>query len=257
MYSPFYGDFMKVLILKNAEAVASFTANYVIEKINAFVPTKEKPYFVLGLPTGSTPIPVYQMLVKAYQEGEVSFKNVVTFNMDEYKGLPAEHDQSYHYFMQENLFKHIDIPSEQVHILDGMALDTKTECKNYEEKIKSFGGIDIQLAGIGENGHLAFNEPGTSFDSLTHLQKLTDDTIEVNSRFFAKKEDVPQYALTVGLKTVYDAKEVFVLATGDKKANAIYQSIRAERGEDCPASILQEHKGAFFVCDEGAAKKLK
>ena len=257
MCGSFYGDFMKVLILKDVEAVASFTANYVIEKIKTFTPTKEKPYFVLGLPTGSTPIPVYDLFIQAYQKGEVSFKNVVTFNMDEYKGLPAERDQSYHYFMQENLFKFIDLPSEQIHILNGMAEDSKQECAEYERKIKAFGGIDIQLAGIGENGHLAFNEPGTSFDSLTHLQKLTDNTIEVNSRFFDKKEDVPQYALTIGLKTVFDAREVFVLATGEKKAEAIYKSVRKNVSIDCPASILQEHEKAVFVCDEGAGKKLK
>ena len=248
---------MKVLILKNAQDVAMFVADYIIQKINSFEPTEQKPFFVLGLPTGSTPVPVYDLLVQAHQKGEVSFKNVVTFNMDEYKGLPAEHDQSYHYFMAENLFKFIDIPAEQIHILDGMAEDPKKECAEYESKIKSFGGIDIQLAGIGENGHLAFNEPGTSFDSVTHLQKLTDNTIEVNARFFDKKEDVPQYALTIGLKTVFGAKEVFVLATGEKKAEAIYKSVRKDVSTNCPASILQEHEKAVFVCDEGAGKKLK
>lgn len=248
---------MKVLVLKNADEVASFAASEIIDRIKTFEPTVEKPFLVLGLPTGSTPIPVYKLLVQAYQNKEISFKNVVTFNMDEYKGLPAEHDQSYHYFMEENLFSMIDIPREQIHILDGMAKNTSAECKSYEEKIASFGGIDIQLAGIGENGHLAFNEPGTSFQSLTHEQKLTDNTIEVNSRFFEKKEDVPTSALTIGLKTVFDAKKVVVLATGEKKAEAIYKSVRKEVSENCPASILQNHANAVFVCDSGAGKKLK
>ena len=248
---------MKVLVLKNADEVASFAASEIIERIKTFEPTDEKPFLVLGLPTGSTPIPVYKLLVQAYQNKEISFKNVVTFNMDEYKGLPAGHDQSYHHFMEENLFGMIDIPREQIHILDGMAQNTTAECKSYEEKIASFGGIDIQLAGIGENGHLAFNEPGTSFQSLTHEQKLTDNTIEVNSRFFEKKEDVPTSALTIGLKTVFDAKKVIVLATGEKKAEAIYKSVRKEVSEDCPASILQNHTNAVFVCDSGAGKKLK
>ena len=248
---------MKVLILKNKNEVANIVASEIIEKIKSFAPTKEKPYFVLGLPTGSTPIPVYELLVKAYQNKEVSFENVVTFNMDEYIGLSAEHEQSYHYFMEENLFKFINVPKSQIYILDGMAKNTLEECKNYEEKIASFGGIDIQLAGIGENGHLAFNEPGTSFQSVTHEQKLTDNTIEVNSRFFEKKADVPTSALTIGLKTVFNAKKVIVLATGEKKAEAVYQSVRMPVSEKCPSSILQEHSNSVFVCDEEAAKKLK
>ena len=248
---------MKVLVLKNVESVASLVAAEIVERIKTFKPTVEKPYLVLGLPTGSTPIPVYKLLVQAYQNKEISFKNVVTFNMDEYKGLPAEHNQSYHYFMEENLFGLIDIPRTQIHILDGMARNTDLECKKYEEKIASFGGIDIQLAGIGENGHLAFNEPGTLFQSLTHEQKLTDNTIEVNSRFFEKKEDVPTSALTIGLKTIFDAKKVIVLATGEKKAEAVYKSVRMPVTESCPASILQNHECAVFVCDECAGKKLK
>lgn len=248
---------MKVLILKNKNEVANIVASEIIEKIKSFAPTKEKPYFVLGLPTGSTPIPVYELLVKAYQNKEVSFENVVTFNMDEYIGLSADHEQSYHYFMEENLFKFINVPKSQIYILDGMAKNTLEECKNYEEKIASFGGIDIQLAGIGENGHLAFNEPGTSFQSVTHEQKLTDNTIEVNSRFFEKKADVPTSALTIGLKTVFNAKKVIVLATGEKKAEAVYQSVRMPVSEKCPSSILQEHSNSVFVCDEEAAKKLK
>ncbi len=247
---------MKVLVLKNKEEVARFAAGEIIESIQNFKPSKEKPFFVLGLPTGSTPIPVYELLVKAFQNKEISFKNVVTFNMDEYKGLDVDHNQSYHYFMNQNLFDFIDIPKEQIHILDGVSSNPDEECASYEEKIKSFGGIDIQLAGIGENGHLAFNEPGTDFDTLTHVQKLTDDTIEVNSRFFEKVSDVPQYALTIGLKTIFDAKKVIVLATGNKKANAVYSSVREEVSKSCPSSMLQNHINAVFVCDAEAGEKL-
>ncbi len=247
---------MKVLVLKNSDDVAQYTANELINQIKSFNPSKEKPFLVLGLPTGSTPIPVYKLLVEAYQKKEISFKNVVTFNMDEYVGLTPDHDQSYHYFMEENLFRFIDIPRDQIHILDGVATDLKAECKDYEKKIASFGGIDIQLAGIGENGHLAFNEPGTKFDSLTHVQKLTDNTIEVNARFFEKKEDVPTSALTIGLQTIFNAKKVIVLATGNKKADAIYKSIRGDISENCPASLMQNHSDSVFICDKEAGSKL-
>lgn len=247
---------MKVLILKTKEEACDWVANHLIQTIKGFVPTKEKPFLVLGLPTGSTPILVYEKLVKSYQEKEISFKNVVTFNMDEYLGLSPTHDQSYHHFMNENLFNHIDIPKDQIHILDGLAVDPEEECRLYEEKIASFGGIDIQLGGIGENGHLAFNEPGTSFDSLTHVQQLTENTIEVNSRFFSKKSDVPQKALTIGLKTIFNAKEVIVLALGDKKKEAVYQSTRGAVSYQCPASMMQNHPNGIFVVDEGAALKL-
>ncbi len=247
---------MKILIFKTADDVASWTAKRLIQAIKEFEPTKEKPFLVLGLPTGSTPIPVYKELVKSYQNKEISFKNVVTFNMDEYVGLAPDHNQSYHYFMNENLFNHIDIPKNQIHILNGLAENPKEECKTYEEKIASFGGIDIQLGGIGENGHLAFNEPGTSFEATTHVQQLTQNTIEVNSRFFEKKEDVPQKALTIGLKTIFDAKEVIILATGEKKADAIYQSTRKNVTIECPASMMQQHKNAIFVIDKEAGKKL-
>lgn len=235
---------------------SNYVANYIIDKINTFVPTPAKPFFVLGLPTGSTPIPVYECLVAAYKKGVVSFKNVVTFNMDEYVGLDANHAQSYHFFMFEHLFNHIDIPQNHIHILDGMAENPVDECRSYEEKIKSFGGIDIQLGGIGENGHLAFNEPDTPFDTPTHLQQLTQDTIMVNARFFDKISNVPTHALTIGLKTIFSAKQVIILAFGDKKANAVYNSIKGEVSQSCPASMLQRHSNALFVCDEKAAVKV-
>ena len=247
---------MKVLILKTKEEACEWVANHLILAIKEFKPTPEKKFLVLGLPTGSTPVPVYEKLVKAYQNKEISFKNVITFNMDEYLGLAPTHNQSYHYFMDENLFNHIDLPKSQIHILDGLASNPQQECVDYEEKIASFGGIDIQLGGIGENGHLAFNEPGTPFDSLTHVQQLTDNTIEVNSRFFEKKSDVPQKALTIGLQTIFNAKEVIVLALGEKKAEAVYKSVRGEVSYLCPASMIQNHSNGIFVVDEAAALKL-
>ena len=238
---------------KNITEASDYVVNYIIDQINSFVPTSEKPFFVLGLPTGSTPIPVYERLVEAYKKGRVSFKNVVTFNMDEYVGLDEKHPQSYHFFMFNHLFKHIDIPRNQIHILNGMVQNFEEECFSYEEKIKSFGGIDIQLGGIGENGHLAFNEPNTPFDMATHLQRLTDDTIAVNARFFDKISDVPTHALTVGLATIFSAKKIIILAFGEKKANAVYNSLKGKISPECPASMLQLHPNAEIVCDEQAA----
>lgn len=243
---------MQVLKFDSFNTGVDFVVHDIIRAINTFVPTTEKPFFVLGLPTGSTPILVYKGLVAAYQKGLVSFKNVATFNMDEYVGLSADHIQSYHYFMREHLFNHVDILKENIHILDGMADNLELECGRYEEKIASFGGIDIQLAGIGENGHLAFNEPNTSFDSITHLQNLTENTIQVNSRFFETLDEVPTQALTVGLKTIFDAKKVIVMATGEKKAAAIFNATQGEVSPYCPASILQNHAQTIFVCDKQA-----
>lgn len=240
---------MNIIKLEKKEDVAEYVVNQIISAVKEFNPTKDKPFLVLGLPTGSTPIPVYKRLVEEYKAGNISFKNVVTFNMDEYVGLDENNVQSYHYFMNDNLFNHIDIPKNQIFILNGLAKNLYEECVNYEEKIKEYGGIDIQLGGIGENGHLAFNEPKTSFDEVTHLQKLTDNTIEVNSRFFENKSEVPTYALTIGLKTIFEAKKVLIMATGNKKSNAVYYAVEAPLSEDCPTSILQQHDNAEIVCD--------
>ena len=247
---------MQLLTFSDVNGVADYVAQHIINQIKSFVPTIEKPFLVLGLPTGSTPIPVYERLVTAYQRNEISFKNIVTFNMDEYVGLTDTHCQSYHYFMYQHLFRLIDIPREQIYILNGVADDLECECQQYEEKIKSFGGIDIQLGGIGENGHLAFNEPDTSFEIRTHKQRLTDDTIQVNARFFDKIEDVPTYALTIGLKTIFEAKQVIVMATGLKKSDAVVKSIQGKVITDCPASMMQNHPDVLFVCDEDAASKV-
>ncbi|MBR5129777.1 MAG: glucosamine-6-phosphate deaminase [Alphaproteobacteria bacterium] len=246
---------MNILSFETVAEVADYAAKEIMNAIKGFTPTPEKPYLVLGLPTGSTPIPVYERLIRAYQNEEISFKNVMTFNMDEYIGLTPDHPQSYHYFMQENLFKYVDIPPKNIHIPDGMANNIPAFCLSYEQAIKDAGGIDIQLAGIGENGHLAFNEPDTTFNTPTHEQALTQSTIEANSRFFDKIEDVPTKAITIGLKTIFEARRIIVLATGSKKVEAIHLSTKGPISVKCPASMLQNHSNVEFVCDKKALER--
>ena len=193
---------MRVIIQKNKELLAKWAARHVAERINSARPTAEKP-FVLGLPTGSTPLGMYHELIELNKAGKVSFEHVVTFNMDEYIGIPKEHEQSYYTFMWSNFFSHINIRKENTNILNGNAPDLLEECRKYEEKIQSYGGIDLFIGGIGEDGHIAFNEPGSSLSSRTRVKTLTSDTIEVNSRFFNNDISlVPKTALTVGVGTV-------------------------------------------------------
>lgn len=208
---------MRVIILDDYDSVSAYAARRVIEKINQANPTPENP-FVLGLPTGSSPVGMYKQLVEAYREGRVSFRNVVTFNMDEYVGLPEEHPESYHSFMRRNLFDHIDCPAENINILNGNAFDLAAECARYEAKIESYGGIDLFIGGIGPDGHIAFNEPFSSFLSRTRVKTLTTDTRIANARFFGGDPDkVPALALTVGVATVMSAREVMILANGHAK----------------------------------------
>ena len=212
---------MRVIIEKNYDAMSRWAANHIVERINAFKPTAEKP-FILGLPTGSTPIGTYRELVRLHKEGKVSFQNVVTFNMDEYVRIPEDHPESYHSFMWNNFFSHIDIKKENVNILNGNAEDLEAECARYEAKIKSCGGIDLFMGGIGPDGHIAFNEPGSSLTSRTRVKTLTTDTIIANSRFFDNDiNKVPKTALTVGVGTVMDSREVMILANGHGKARAL------------------------------------
>ena len=248
---------MRVIIKDDYAQVSKWAAEHVVEKINAFNPTKEKP-FVLGLPTGSTPIGMYRNLVKAYEEGRVSFKNVVTFNMDEYVGLAPTHDQSYHYFMHDNLFNHIDCPAENIHILNGLAEDLEAECAAYEAEIAKFGGIHLFIGGIGPDGHIAFNEPGSSFSSRTRIKTLTTDTIIANSRFFDNDVNkVPKLALTVGIATVMSAEEVMILANGHNKAHALQQVVEGAISQMWPISCLQNHRHGILVTDEAACAELK
>ena len=248
---------MRVIIEENYESLSRWAAEHVIERIKKFNPTPEHP-FVLGLPTGSSPEGMYARLVKACQEGRVSFKNVLTFNMDEYVGLPESHPESYHSFMARNLFDHIDCPKENIHILNGNAKDLEAECKAYEEKIKAAGGIDLFIGGIGPDGHIAFNEPCSSLTSRTRIKTLTSDTIIANSRFFDNDVNkVPKHALTVGVGTVMDAKEVMILCNGHHKARALQAVVEGPVTHYWTISVLQQHPHGIIVCDEPATDELK
>ncbi len=248
---------MRVIIEENYNNLSLWAARYIAKKINDYNPTKENP-FVLGLPTGSTPLATYKELIRLYNENSVSFKNVVTFNMDEYVNLDENHPQSYHYFMWNNFFSHVDVKKENVNILNGMASDLKLECLRYEEKIESYGGIDLFLGGIGLDGHIAFNEPFSSLSSRTRIKSLTYDTIIANSRFFENDiSKVPTTALTVGVETITSAKTVVILVNGHNKANALSLSVEGGVSQACTASALQLHKNAIFVVDEMACGQLK
>lgn len=246
---------MRVIIQPKGIDVASWAANYVAERI-AGAPAGRP--FVLGLPTGSTPLGMYRRLIEMYRAGRVSFANVVTFNMDEYVGLAHDHPQSYHRFMWDNFFSHIDIPPANVHILDGMAPDLDAECVAYEKKMREAGGVDIFLGGVGADGHIAFNEPGSSLSSRTRIKTLTKDTKEANSRFFdGDPSKVPSTALTVGVGTVMDAREVMVLVTGEAKARALRHGVEYGVNHMWTISCLQLHAKAIIVCDDDATLELR
>lgn len=246
------------LIIENTAAEASrWAAEHVAERINAKAAVSSKP-FVLGLPTGSTPLGMYAELIKLNKAGKVSFANVITFNMDEYVGLPEEHPESYHSFMWNNFFSHIDIKRENVNILNGNAADLQAECDDYERRIAEAGGIDLFIGGVGEDGHLAFNEPFSSLDSRTRVKTLTEDTIIVNSRFFGGDvTKVPKLALTVGVGTVCSANEVMVMALGHKKARAVQQCVEGALSHAWTITALQTHPKGVLVCDEPAVGELK
>lgn len=248
---------MRLIIRPDYNACSEWTANHIASRINEANPTEDKP-FVLGLPTGSTPLGTYRRLIELNKAGKVSFRNVVTFNMDEYVGLDADHPQSYHYFMWSNFFDHIDIKKENVHILDGMAKDLEAECRSYEEAIAAAGGIDLFLGGVGVDGHIAFNEPGSSLTSRTRVKTLTSDTVQVNSRFFdGDISKVPTTALTVGVGTISDAREVLILATGRNKALAVRHGVEEGVSHMWTISRLQLHQHAVIICDEDATDELR
>lgn len=248
---------MRLIIEKDYAELSQWAAEHVIKRINEFKPTASHP-FVLGLPTGSSPEGMYAALVKACKEGRVSFKNVMTFNMDEYVGLPENHPESYHSFMARNLFDHVDCPKENIHILNGNAEDLEAECASYEQKIKEAGGIDLFLGGIGPDGHIAFNEPFSSLTSRTRVKSLTTDTIIANSRFFDNDvTKVPRHALTVGVGTVMDAREVMILVNGHHKARALQAAVEGPVTQAWTISALQQHPHAIIVADEAATDELK
>lgn len=248
---------MRVIIKDNSEVVAEWAAQYVAYKINSFKPTSQKP-FVLGLPTGSTPLGMYKKLIELNKAQKVSFEHVVTFNMDEYIGLNPEHPQSYHYFMYENFFNHINISKQNIHILDGMTKDYEKECAAYEASIREHGGVNLFIGGVGEDGHIAFNEPFSSLASRTRVKTLTESTIKANARFFDNDlSKVPTKALTVGVQTIMDAKEVLILATGKNKAKALKNSIEGSLSHVWTLSALQLHPHGIILCDKDASSALE
>lgn len=216
---------------------------------------KEKPDCVLGLATGSSPLPTYAEMIRSYKEENVSFKDVTTFNLDEYCDLPKEDKNSYYSFMFDNLFSHIDVNPDKVHFLDGNAEDDKAECAAYEEIIEAAGGIDVQLLGIGNNGHIGFNEPAEEFTKHPYKVKLTQSTLDANKRFFPDS-DMPLYALTMGIENIMKAKKIVLIATGAAKADAVYKMIKGEVSPSCPASVLQNHPDVEIFLDKEAAAKL-
>jgi glucosamine-6-phosphate deaminase len=248
---------MRLIIEPDYNEVSRWAARYVARRINEAKPTEQKP-FVLGLPTGSSPLGMYRELISLNKQGVVSFRNVITFNMDEYIGLPEEHPESYHSFMWNNFFRHIDIKKENVNILNGNAADLEAECANYEARIKAAGGIDLFLGGIGPDGHIAFNEPGSSLASRTRQKTLTTDTIIANSRFFDNDVNkVPKTALTVGVGTVLDAREVLIIVNGHNKARALKHAVEEGVSQMWTVSALQLHPRGIIVCDTEACYELK
>jgi glucosamine-6-phosphate deaminase len=248
---------MRIIILQDLEAASRWTACHIASRIREYTPSAEKP-FVLGLPTGSTPLGTYRELADMLRRKELSFLHVVTFNMDEYIGLPEDHPQSYHSFMWQNFFRHIDIPKENVHILNGNAADLAKECAEYEESIRRVGGIELFLGGMGPDGHIAFNEPGSSLSSRTRIKTLTYDTVLANARFFGDDpQRVPRTALTVGVGTILDAREVLIVVSGYGKARALQKVVEEGVNHMWTVSCLQLHPRAIIVCDEEATLELK
>lgn len=240
---------MNIIITKDYEELSLEAAKIFIEIV------KSNPYAVLGLATGTTPLGLYKELIADHKKNGISYKHIRAVNLDEYKGLPATHEQSYAYFMRKNLFEHLDIGIENTYIENGTATDEEAECERYDKLLKSMRQ-DIQLLGLGENGHIAFNEPNTPFDSTTHVVNLTKSTIKANSRLFKDINEVPKQAYTMGLSGIMRAKKVLILASGENKAEAVYKTVNGEINENCPASILQRHPDCTLIIDTEAAKLL-
>ncbi|MBR0277486.1 MAG: glucosamine-6-phosphate deaminase [Clostridia bacterium] len=237
---------MKVIVCENYEQVSLEAAKIFAEQI------KSNPNGVIGLATGSTPIGMYSALAEMNKKGEIDFKNIKSYNLDEYYPIEASNDQSYRYFMNENLFSKINIDIKNTHVLDGMAKDPQIECDNYEKMIEEAGGIDIQVLGIGQNGHIAFNEPAEKLDAKTHLTGLTENTIKANSRFFASEEDVPKQALTMGIGTIMKCRKIVIIATGAAKKNAVAELLSGKIFTGNPSTILNAHSDVTLICDKAA-----
>lgn len=241
---------MDIIIAKDKNEFARMSANILAQQI------KEKPDSVLGLATGSTPLGLYGELADMHKRGELDFSKVTTFNLDEYKGLPRDHSQSYYRYMTENLFDKINIPKENVNLPNGAVDDSQAECARYEEKIKDLGGIDLQVLGIGHNGHIGFNEPGTLFESTTALIDLDERTIEANSRFFDSPDQVPRQALSMGIKTIMQARKIILMISGKDKAEIAVKALKGPITPEVPASVLQLHPFVTVVLDQEAASLL-
>ncbi|WP_296649039.1 glucosamine-6-phosphate deaminase [Romboutsia sp. 13368] len=242
---------MRIIVCQNYEEVSKKAAQMILSQVTL------KPNSVLGLATGSTPIGMYENLVELNKKGDIDFSEVRTFNLDEYYKLPKNNDQSYHYFMHKNLFNHINIKPSNIHIPNGMTDDVNAECERYDSLIKEAGGVDIQVLGIGNNAHIGFNEPTVNFEKGTHLVELEDSTIEANSRFFDNIEDVPKKAITMGVGSIFKSKKIMLIATGENKAEAIYNTVYGKVVPEVPASILQFHNDIVLILDKDAAKLLK
>lgn len=241
---------MRILVVNDYNEMKNKAANIIASQMVL------KPNSVLGLATGSTPLGTYEELVRLYKIGIISFSEITSFNLDEYYGLSKNNNQSYNYYMYMNLFNHVDIDEDNVHIPDGMCENIERECADYERKIKESGGIDLQLLGIGRNGHIGFNEPSDSFQLNTHLVQLDKDTIEANSRFFASIDEVPTRAISMGIGSILRAKKIVLLASGGEKADAIYDTVKGPITPKVPASILQLHPDVVIIADKEAASRL-
>jgi glucosamine-6-phosphate deaminase len=242
---------MEVIITPDSESMGKKAAELVANLLN------EKPNAVLGLATGSTPLPLYKELIRMHREEGLDFSQVTTFNLDEYVGLEPDHSQSYRYFMRENLFQHINIPASSIHIPSGTAHNHESFCQWYEDEIKVAGGIDLQVLGIGGDGHIAFNEPGSSLGSRTRLKTLTEQTIRDNARFFENENEVPRYAITMGVGTILEARHCLFLANGEKKADTVTKAIEGPITSMITASALQLHPNTTVILDQAAASKLE
>lgn len=237
---------MKVIRVNDYETMSKKGAEIIISLVQS------NPETTLGLATGSTPIGLYENLIQDHKENGTSYKKITTFNLDEYMGLDGDHPQSYRYFMDHQLFNHIDIPKEQTHVPNGNAANMEEEAQNYDNQIKAHGGIQLQLLGIGNNGHIGFNEPGTAFDSRTHIVQLDESTRKANSRFFDSIDEVPTHAITMGIQTILESKQIILLASGASKADAIHKLITEEPNEDFPASALKQHDNVIVIVDKDA-----
>ncbi|KIL50050.1 glucosamine-6-phosphate deaminase [Jeotgalibacillus soli] len=242
---------MKLVKVKNYEELSAFAAEKILEKV------RSSNRVSLGLATGGTPVRTYELLIDDFKKRKTSYQHVHTYNLDEYVGIAADAQTSYQYYMFEHLFNHIDIPKENVHLPNGTAENILQETQRYEDAIDKLKGVDLQLLGIGENGHIGFNEPGTPFDRTTHVTELEESTREANSRYFNSLDEVPTHAITMGIATILKSKEIVLLASGEKKAEALYQMFNGEISNNCPASVLRNHPNVIVVADEQAASKLE